>query len=294
MSAAKTISVIGYASLDYSMSILDFELWGKTSIIGRRLSSSWPEAGGIARLLPGLVGSSTVNAISWVGEDSTSQLWIDALERSGSSTLGVSRIPGTAPTSYLFHDHAGRTMCFFDPGILDASLMTLSQRPTEYVRDSDVVVSAVSPQAATRQMLEVIRPESLLAWVIKADPHSLPLDLRIRLLKRADVVIYSHQEDEFLASALGTGPAGKTLDELPGKVLIRTAGDGDIRWNRDAEKGSCAVTPISQIIDSTGAGDWFAGQFLGMYLVTADVVSSIEWAISSTRDFLQNREKQEE
>jgi sugar/nucleoside kinase (ribokinase family) len=267
------------------MSILDFELWGKTSIIERRLSSGWPEAGGIARLSPGLVGSSTVHAISWVGEDSSSQLWIDALERSGSSTLGVSRIPGTAPTSYLFHDHAGRTMCFFHPGILDASLMTLSQRQTEYVRDSDVVVSVVSPEAATHQMLEVIRPESMLVWVVKADPHSLPLNLRIRLFKRADMVIYSHQEDEFLVTALGTDHAGKALDEIAGKVLIRTAGDGDIRWNRDSEKGSCQVTPISQII---------AGQFLGKYLVTEDLASSIELAISSTGDFLQNREKQEE
>ena len=78
--------VVGYASVDTCVGVDRFEGVGRTSLISR--AARQPEAGGIARLFAGLKAFKCA-AISWVGKDAGSQMWVDTLNRMGVDTTGV-------------------------------------------------------------------------------------------------------------------------------------------------------------------------------------------------------------
>jgi hypothetical protein len=283
------VVVIGYSSVDYSMRVRDFRGIGNTTLVQRRLSATWPEAGGVARFFPGLVDGSKCAAISWVGSDKQSQEWTQEIESIGVDTSGISVLAGTAPTSYLFHDTLGSTTCFFAPGILDSSHQIISESQSQLLLNASHVIAAVGPEAATRQMLEILKPSTVLIWTVKADSESLPLDLRTRLFQRANIVIYSHQELPFLQEISLIGDKDPLQANFAKKLIIRTSGKSQVECTDDGVRASFEVDPIEGEINATGAGDYFAGQFIGSYIPTTKLSASVELAISRTSIFLSNR-----
>lgn len=286
---SRHVAVFGYSSVDYSMRVREFQGMGSTTLVQRRLSSTWPEAGGIARFFPGLVGDYETSAISWVGSDAPSHEWIREIERLGAQTSGIAVLPGTAPTSYLFHDSEGATACFFVPGILDSSQQTISQTQSQMLIHASHVIAAVAPEVATRELLEILNPTTQLIWIVKSDRESLPLDLRTHLFERADVIIYSHQELAFLqeiSAIRNNDPLDAGLAE---KLIIKTSGKSDVQCANNGDRSSYAVAPVKGEINATGAGDFFAGQFIGSYISTRNLSDSVNIAIVRTFDFLSNR-----
>ncbi len=283
------VAIIGYASNDYSMRVARFEAVGKTTLVSKRLTSAWPEAGGIARIFSGLSGKIDSDAISWVGEDAQSELWKEEVEKYGGNTAGVDSLDGNSPSAYLFHDGNGDTECFFDPGLDDPSAQKLSIGQASLLSMATHVVSAIGPEPATRMMINSLGDSVVLIWIVKADAGSLPLDLRTLLFERANVVIYSHQEDPFLRGI----PALESNDPLESpfrsKLIIKTAGKANIEWAFGGLRSSSPVTPIAGEINATGAGDFFTGSFVAHYLLTADPRASIEKACQATFHFLESR-----
>lgn len=272
------VVVTGYASMDYSMDIADFEGPGHTSLVTRR--PRYAEPGGIARFFAGLVGHAG-RAISWVGRDEESAQWVNALESWGANTRGIHALEGRMPTSFLFHASGGGSMCFFDSGIADAAEMRMSVEDEEAVSSASVAVVAVGPSHVSRRVLEIVRPDARVVWVVKADPKAFPLELRQHLTDRADVIVHSHQEDAFVAETVGeAGPA----------LVIRTAGSGPVSWRQGDQSGVLDVTPLDRHVDATGAGDSFVGHFAGAQLDGDDVETAIRTAIEATRGFLVNRD----
>ena len=283
------VVVIGYSSVDYSMRVRDFRGIGNTTLVQRRLSATWPEAGGIARFFPGLVGGLECSAISWVGSDIQSQECTQEIERSGVNTSGISVLAGTAPTAYLFHDSSGSTSCFFAPGILDSSQQIISESQSQLLLNASHVIAAVGPEVATRQMLEILKPSTVLVWTVKADSESLPIELRTRLFERANIIIYSHQELPFLQEISTIGENDPLEANFSGKLIIRTSGKSEVECTNNGARATFAVDPIEGEINATGAGDYFVGQFVGSYISSTNLSASMNLAISRTSVFLANR-----
>jgi sugar/nucleoside kinase (ribokinase family) len=283
------VAIIGYASNDYSMRVAKFESVGKTTLVSKRLTSTWPEAGGIARIFAGLSGSVVADAISWVGKDAQSKSWKEEVEKYGGNTEGVDSLAGHSPSAYVFHDGSGDTECFFDPGLDDPSAQELSLNQDSLLSIATHVVTAIGPEPAARMMLGSLNDSVVLIWIVKADAESLPLDLRALMFARANVVIYSHQEDPFLRSI----PLLQSTDPLDSpfhkKLVIRTAGNANIEWATSGVRSSTPVTPITREINATGAGDFFAGSFVANYLLTADPGTSIQKASDAAFHFLESR-----
>ncbi len=269
--------VVGYASVDTCVGVDRFEGVGRTSLISR--AARQPEAGGIARLFAGLKAFNCA-AISWVGMDAGSQMWVDTLNRMGVDTTGVTALEGGAPSAYLFHSASGETVCFFDPGVADAGAMLVPEEQYATVSAADVVVIAVGPSRVTREVLARISDTCTLVWIVKADPDAFPLSLRTQLLDRADIVVHSHQEDGFVREA--AGGAVKSL-------IIRTAGAESVHWARGDAAGQVPVQAVASGVDATGAGDWFAGHLIGAHLSGSGVTESIESAVKATHQYLLSR-----
>lgn len=273
----KRVVAVGYASLDHSMGVETFHGAGRTSLVNR--AGAGPEPGGIARLFAGL-GGHACNAISWVGQDAASEQWIAALRSRGVNVEAVQQLAGHMPTSFLFHSQSGDTMCFFDSGITDADAMQLTTPGIDALVKADVVIIAVGPRAACEAVLEHVSPDAQLVWVVKADPEAFPVPLRKQLIARANVVLHSHQEDSFIREAWNA--------EFPG-LVIRTAGAESVQWTHGAFAGLIPVDPVLGATDATGAGDWFAGHFIGSFMAGSPVDEALRIAVRESHSYLVGR-----
>ena len=294
MPSRNQIAVCGYSSNDYSMQTEKFEGFGHTTLIRKRLSTSWPEVGGIARFIPGLSAQNEVSVISWVGNDLASDEWIQGAKNSGGRVEGIAKLNGTAPTSYLFHQSQGETLCFFHQGIRDPESQILDSQQISIIQDSSHVVLAISPERVTQSLLGILDSTQTLMWVVKADSLSQSIDLRSKLFERADIIVYSHQEEAFLREIPFIGNKNPLDLTAQNKILIMTSGKSQVQWAEKGDRYTSDVIPIEDQVNSTGAGDYFAGQFFGNYTQRFATNICISEAISKTHDFLRLRDHERE
>lgn len=274
----KHVVVTGYASMDLSLDVSAFEGVGRTTLVTRRPAEMEP--GGIARFFPGLREHRT-RAISWVGSDEPSQRWVRAVAAHAVDVSGVHEMSGRMPTSLLFHADEGGSMCFFDQGVADPNDMLLSTSDEEAIASADLVLIAVGPSQVSERILQLLGVGTCLVWVVKADPMAFPVELRAALAARANVILHSHQEDSFLADAASNAPSA---------LFVRTAGREPVEWRHGSEHGALAVRTLDRHVDATGAGDFFAGHFVGQYLADVDIETALTSAIEVTHRFLANRD----
>ena len=84
-----------------------------------------------------------------------------------------------------------------------------------------------------------------------------------RVLARLDVLLVNDEEAIQLAGDDDlTGAVGRIQDLGPAVVVVKKADDGSIVFGRDWAF-ECPAWPVADVIDPTGAGDAFAGGFLG-------------------------------
>jgi sugar/nucleoside kinase (ribokinase family) len=85
-----------------------------------------------------------------------------------------------------------------------------------------------------------------------------------KLLKRIDCLIINEDEARLLANENNLIKAGNVIIDMgPELVLIKKGGSGSILCNSDGERFILPAYPVEEVIDPTGAGDSFAGGFMG-------------------------------
>jgi ribokinase len=126
---------------------------------------------------------------------------------------------------------------------------------------ADCLCLTVGPTEATRAALALARPDAKVVWAVKADRRAVPNDLAAGLASRADIVVFSRGEAEFVAGAFAA--AGSR--ERP-TLKIETRGRDGVAI--DGGGGAIEVVPTLPIeaADSTGAGDTFLGGFIAALL----------------------------
>ncbi|MCS3427978.1 carbohydrate kinase family protein [Leucobacter aridicollis] len=266
---APLLLVTGYASVDFAMQLAPFRgTDATTTVLGR--ADEWPRYGGVAHVTRAAAASRAadpssqdaavvessvrVEALSWVGQDPDGAAWIDAVERGGAGSAGIATRGTRSPTSFLLYPEGDGTICLFDPGDCHAGALTSDQR--RLAAAADAVVVTIGPAHATRELLDAIRPDATLCWILKQDPDSLSGDLATALAARADVITLSEGESGYLA---GIAAAAR-----PGTDIIVTRGSRGAELRRVTANatiepiGSVPAEPVAGV-DTTGAGDTFSG-----------------------------------
>jgi sugar/nucleoside kinase (ribokinase family) len=96
----------------------------------------------------------------------------------------------------------------------------------------------------------------------------------IKLLKRIDIYVANDQEARALSGEINLVKAAKRLCSLgPRMVLIKKGEHGVLFYNKKFIF-SLPAYPLERVIDPTGAGDTFAGGFMG-YLAEAGKINSL-------------------
>lgn len=143
--------------------------------------------------------------------------------------------------------------------------------PEEY-RESEILFLAnIDPELQEGILSQVRKPklvamDSMNFW-IQTKPESL-----LAVMQKVDVFLANDEEIKMLTQESNLVKAGKRiLERGPSLVILKKGEHGVLLFSKDYVLGIPAF-PCEQVVDPTGAGDSFAGGFLG-YL---DKVQSYE------------------
>ncbi len=135
--------------------------------------------------------------------------------------------------------------------------------PAGYVNAPYIFLGNISPQLQMHVLDQVKSPEFVLADTMDLWIQTAPDDLK-KLISRVDMLTLNESE----ARALTGGRyslirAGRDLLELgPKYVMIKKGEHGSLLITRD-NLFVLPAFPLERVVDPTGAGDTFAGAFLG-------------------------------
>ncbi len=149
--------------------------------------------------------------------------------------------------------------------------------PDEY-KDSSFVFLANTAPALQCQLLEQIdKPAFVAADTMNCWIHGHRDDLET-LLKKIDCLIINEDEARMLAADGSLISAGeKILDMGPKVAIIKKGESGSIMCSGSGERFILPAYPAAEVKDPTGAGDSFAGGFMG-YLASCGTASITDFA----------------
>jgi len=137
-------------------------------------------------------------------------------------------------------------------------------------KDSTFVFLANTAPALQLELLEQVeKPVFVAADTMDCWIHDHLDDLK-KLLKKIDCLIINEDEARLLASEHNLIRAGQDILEMgPELVIIKKGESGSITCSAAGDKLILPAYPASDVRDPTGAGDSFAGGFMG-YLVECE------------------------
>ncbi|MGH7907986.1 MAG: PfkB family carbohydrate kinase [Candidatus Binataceae bacterium] len=120
----------------------------------------------------------------------------------------------------------------------------------------------ISPQLQARVLSQVTTPKVVAADTMDHWIGTERADL-IKLLQRIDILTLNDQEAKMLAGEHNLVRAGRAILKMgPGTALIKRGEYGVLQFSRESMFVVPAY-PLENVIDPTGAGDAFAGGFMG-------------------------------
>ena len=206
-----------------------------------------------------------IHLVGVVGDDFPSE-YVDLLSKRGIDLQGLERITGGKTFrwggSYVSVLNASETeftylnvFSDFDPKLPDAD------QDTPYV-----FLANINPELQLRVLEQVHRPK-----LVVCDTMNLWIDISrpalMETLKQVDILILNDGEAKQLTEKKNLIQAGKEiLTYGPSRVVIKKGEHGAISLTK-SEFFTVPAYPLTSVFDPTGAGDSFAGGFMG-YLAT--------------------------
>lgn len=131
------------------------------------------------------------------------------------------------------------------------------QRSADYL-----FLANISPELQQRVLSQVTSPKVVAAntmeYWIQSERHAL-----LKLLPRIDILTLNDQEAKLLAQEHKLIKAGRAVLKMgPDTVLVRRGQYGVLQFSRQS-MFAVPSYPLEDVIDPTGAGDAFAGGFMG-------------------------------
>lgn len=211
----------------------------------------------------------TVNLVAIIGEDFPSK-YIDFLHKKGIILTSLIRTKGK--TFRWEGEYRGDLNTAITLSTELGVLSTFKPRISGGQRNIKCIFLANLDPDIQRHLLTHMRSSHLVAldsmnYWIKHKRLSL-----LRLLKKVDIYVANDQEVRGLSGEDNLIRAAKCLRSLgPSMVLVKKGEHGVIFYS-DRFIFSLPAYPIDKVIDPTGAGDTFAGAFMG-YLVKAKSIN---------------------
>lgn len=143
--------------------------------------------------------------------------------------------------------------------------------PASYQESDYILLGNLSPQVQLTALKRLKRRPKLIAldtmnfWIESA------LDDLKKVLKEIDVLIINDEEARQLSNEYALVNAAKSILDMGPKYLIIKKGEHGALLFGEHQVFSAPALPLAEVFDPTGAGDTFAGGFMG-YLASFEEV----------------------
>lgn len=141
--------------------------------------------------------------------------------------------------------------------------------PEEFRKSEYVCLGNVDPVIQNKIIKQLTSPELIMIDTMDFWIEGKPGDLK-RTLSLADIIVVNDGEARLLTGEANLLSAGKKIMELGPKILIIKKGEHGAMLMKDNMIFYCPAVPLDRVIDPTGAGDTFAGGFMGWLHRTKD------------------------
>jgi sugar/nucleoside kinase (ribokinase family) len=209
-----------------------------------------------------------VNLVGVVGED-FGEAQLQAFEGRDIDLEGLERVPGKTfhwEGKYSFDLNARETISTelnvfetFKPKI-----------PARYRRSEHVFLGNIDP-GLQRDVLDQVEGPRLVAcdtmnfWIERK-----PRELR-ETLSRVDILLINDAEARQLSGEWNIVKAARAIREIGPRALVVKKGEHGVLMFTEGDSFAAPAYPLETVFDPTGAGDTFAGGFVG-YLAAAQAV----------------------
>lgn len=211
---------------------------------------------------------SPVRLVAVVGTDFTDEL-AAPFQRHNIDTGGLARAQGKTfrwRGEYGFDLNEART--------LDTQLNVFEtfkpEIPASYKSSQYVFLGNIDPELQLQVLEQIDQPR-----LVACDTMNFWIDGKLEALKktlsRVDILLINDGETRMLADEPNLVRAANKIRALGPRILIVKRGEyGVLMFNEDSVFGAPAF-PLEEVYDPTGAGDSFAGGFMG-YLAQSDSI----------------------
>jgi sugar/nucleoside kinase (ribokinase family) len=209
-----------------------------------------------------------VSLVAVVGEDFP-QEHVDFLQSRDIDTEGLQRIPGKT-----FHWSGKYGYDLNEAQTLDTQLNVLMdfkpELPESY-RDAEYLFLAnIDPDLQLEVLAQVRRPKLVACDTMNFWISSKPEALR-KVLQNVDIVVINEGEARQFTGEANLVKAARQIIDLGCKRLVVKRGEyGVLMFTADSVFAAPAY-PLEQVFDPTGAGDTFAGGFMGCLADSGDL-----------------------
>jgi ribokinase len=267
-----TVVVVGYASVDRTLRLDRLPAPGVTARVLSDLGGGAERPGGIGHAVLALATDldDEVAPICAVGDDADGRHFVEVMAAAGCRVDGIVTSGARSPAATLFVDPDGATAWVFDPAV-DWTGLTDAQR--QLVAAADVVVVMIGPVAVTSETLAHARRGAAIAWIVKNDPAALPPGLAAELRRRAGIIFHNAAESSVVDG----------VPDMPAPIVVCTDGPRPVTVTTLESCRTYAVPPVDTVANPTGAGDAFAGGYLGAWLRTAEEADCIAAGAAAAR-----------
>lgn len=208
--------------------------------------------------------------VAVVGEDFRADD-LALLEEHGVDLSGLVRAPGrTFRWGGRYHeDMNGRDTLFTELNVFETFAPELSQSQRE---SGFVFLGNILPKLQDHVLDQVKSPRFVAADTMNLWISTAKDDL-VNVLRRVDALFVNDEEARQLTGKRSIVLAAKEIQALgPHMVIIKRGEHGAVVFNED-DIFYAPAFPLEKVVDPTGAGDTFAGAFVGYLEATGDLSS---------------------
>jgi sugar/nucleoside kinase (ribokinase family) len=238
-----------------------------------------------------------VNLVAVVGEDFP-QEHVDFLTSRNIDLKGLSREAGKTfhwKGKYGYDLNEAQTLATH----LNVFETFKPRIPADYVASEYLFLANIDPELQMEVLSQVKRPRIVACDTMNFWISSKPEALK-KVIEKVDIFIINEGEARQLSGEANLVKAANTLLDLGVKTLIVKRGEyGVLMFNRTSVFAAPAY-PLEEVFDPTGAGDTFAGGFMGYLANTGDqseegirqaIIFGSVMASFNVEDFSLNRMK---
>jgi ribokinase len=230
--------------------------------------------GGDLRTVPG--GKGANQFIGAVGQDAFAQPLRDNLAAAGVALRGLRTVPGPSGVALITVDAAAENSIVVAPGA-NAQLSGLDAEDRAAIAAADVLLCQLEiPLTTVRQAAIAARAAGTMVVLNAAPARALPAEL----LDAVDILVVNEVEAAAVAAAGWSTDVLTALLAVVPRVVLTLGARGAAYADRDGTRLDVDA-PRIDAVDTTAAGDAFAGAFVVALAERRPVAEALRWACAA-------------